>query len=51
MGNAYKILVGKTEGKRPLRRSKHRWYNIKINLRVIWFGDVNWESGQGKVVG
>jgi hypothetical protein len=25
MRNAYKILVGKPEGKRPLRRSRRRW--------------------------
>jgi hypothetical protein len=23
--NAYRILVGKPEGKRPLGRSKHKW--------------------------
>jgi hypothetical protein len=32
--NAYRILVGKPEGKRPLRRPRHRWVdNIKIDLR------------------
>jgi hypothetical protein len=31
--NAYRILVGKPEGKRPLGRSRHRWMdNIKMNL-------------------
>jgi hypothetical protein len=35
MRNAYKILVGKPEGKRPLRRPKHRWEdNIKMGNRV-----------------
>jgi hypothetical protein len=35
--NAYRILVGKPEGKRPLGRPKHRWMdNIKTNLR--WDG-------------
>jgi hypothetical protein len=34
--NAYRILVGKPEGKRPLRRSRCRWVdNIKIHLREI----------------
>jgi hypothetical protein len=38
MRNAYKILVGKPEGKRPLGRSRHRWAdNIKIDLREIGF--------------
>jgi hypothetical protein len=31
--NAYRILVGKPEGKRPLRRPRHWWVdNIKIDL-------------------
>jgi hypothetical protein len=34
--NAYKILVGKPEGKRPLGRPRRRWVdNIKIDLREI----------------
>jgi hypothetical protein len=38
--NAYRILVGKPEGKRPLGRPRHRWdYNIKMGLREIgWDG-------------
>jgi hypothetical protein len=32
--NAYRILVGKPEGKRPLGRPRRRWVdNIKIDLR------------------
>jgi hypothetical protein len=32
--NAYRILVGKPEGKRPLKRPRCRCvYNIKIDLR------------------
>jgi hypothetical protein len=34
--NAYSILVGKPEGKRPLGRPRRRWVsNIKVNLREI----------------
>jgi hypothetical protein len=34
--NAYRILLGKPEGKRPLGRPKHRWEdNIKMDLREI----------------
>jgi hypothetical protein len=34
--NAYRILVGKPEGKSPLRRPRRRWVdNIKIDLREI----------------
>jgi hypothetical protein len=32
--NAYRILLGKSEGKRPLRKPRHRWvHNIKMDLR------------------
>jgi hypothetical protein len=41
--NAYRILVGKPEGKRPLGRSRHRWVdNIKIGLRGIVWECVDW---------
>jgi hypothetical protein len=34
--NAYRILVGKPEGIRPLDRPRRRWVdNIKIDLRDI----------------
>jgi hypothetical protein len=34
--NAYRILVGNPEGKRPLGRPKRRWVdNIKMDLREI----------------
>jgi hypothetical protein len=34
--NAYRILVGKPEGKRPLRRPRLRWEDeIKMDLREI----------------
>jgi hypothetical protein len=39
----YEILVGKPEGRRPLRRPRHRWEdNIKIYLRKIGFGGMDW---------
>jgi hypothetical protein len=41
--NAYRILVGKPEGKRPLGTPRHRWMdNIKIDLREIGWGGVDW---------
>jgi hypothetical protein len=41
--NAYKILVGKPEGKRPLGRPRHRWVdNIKMNLTGIGWDSVDW---------
>jgi hypothetical protein len=40
---AYNILVGRSEGRRPLGRTRHRWEdNIKIDLRKTGFGDVHW---------
>jgi hypothetical protein len=38
--NAYRILVGKPEGKRPLGRPRHRRLdNIKMDLREMgWYG-------------
>jgi hypothetical protein len=42
MRNAYKILVGKPEGKSPLGRPRHRWEdNIKMDLREIGWEDVD----------
>jgi hypothetical protein len=41
--NAYRILVGKPEKKRPLGRPRRRWvYNIKIDLREIGWGGMHW---------
>jgi hypothetical protein len=41
--NAYILLVGKPEGKRPLRRPRRRWVdNIRIDLDEMGWGDVVW---------
>jgi hypothetical protein len=43
MRNAYKILIGKPEGKRPLGRRMHRWEdNIKMDLRETRLECVDW---------
>jgi hypothetical protein len=43
MRNAYTILVGNPEGKRPLGRPRSRWEdNIKMYLREIGFVGVDW---------
>jgi hypothetical protein len=35
--NAYRMFVGKPEGKRPLGRHRCRWEdNIKMDLRERW---------------
>jgi hypothetical protein len=41
--NAYKLLVGKPEGKMQLSRSKHRWLdNIKMDLGKIGWGGMEY---------
>jgi hypothetical protein len=41
--NAYRILVGNPEGKRPLGRPRRRWEdNIRIDLREIGWGGMDW---------
>jgi hypothetical protein len=41
--NAYRLLVGKPEGKRPLGRPKCRWVdNIKMDLLETGWGSVDW---------
>jgi hypothetical protein len=41
--NAYRILVGKSKGKRPLGRPRRRWMdNIKMGLREIGWDGVDW---------
>jgi hypothetical protein len=41
--NAYKILVGKPEGRGPLERPRRRWVeNIKMYLRGIGWDGIDW---------
>jgi hypothetical protein len=41
--NAYRILVGKPEGKRPLGRPTCKWmHNIKMDLRDRGWGGMDW---------
>jgi hypothetical protein len=41
--NAYKLLVGKPELKRPLGRPRRRWVdNIRMDLVEVGWGDVDW---------
>jgi hypothetical protein len=40
---AYRIFVGKPEGKRPLGRPRRRWVdNTKIYLREIGWDGMDW---------
>jgi hypothetical protein len=39
----YRILMGKSEGKRPLERPRHRWEDgIRMDLRETGWGSVQW---------
>jgi hypothetical protein len=41
--NAYRLLVGKPEGKRPLGRLRRKWAdNIRMNHVEVGWGDVYW---------
>jgi hypothetical protein len=41
--NAYRLLVGKPEGKRPLGRPRRRWAdNIGMDLGEVGWSDVDW---------
>jgi hypothetical protein len=41
--SAYRILMGKPEGKRLLRRPGRRWVdNIEMKLREIGWGGMHW---------
>jgi hypothetical protein len=41
--NAYRLLVGKRVGKRPLGRPRRRWLdNIRMDLGEVGWGDVDW---------
>jgi hypothetical protein len=41
--NAYRILAGKPEGKRPLGRPRRRWENnIRKDRREMGWGGMDW---------
>jgi hypothetical protein len=40
---AYRVLVGKHEGKRPLIRPRRRWEdNIKMDFQEVGWGGIDW---------
>jgi hypothetical protein len=39
----YSVSVRKPEGKRPMRRPRHRWEdNIKMDLQEVGCGSMDW---------
>ena len=51
-GGAYRVLVGKSDAKRPIGRLKHRWeYNIKMELQDMGWDVTDWidlTEGRGR---
>jgi hypothetical protein len=47
----YRVLVGRSEGKRPLERPRCRWEdNINLDLRETGIDGANWiQLAQGRV--
>jgi hypothetical protein len=47
---AYRILVGRPEGRRPLGRPRRGWEDsIKMDLQEVGWVDMNWiELAQGR---
>jgi len=40
---AYRVLVGRPDGKRPIRGPRHRLENsIKMNLQYVGLGGMDW---------
>ena len=38
----YRVLVGRPDGKRPLKRSRHRWENnIKMDVQEVEWGEMD----------
>jgi hypothetical protein len=43
MKKSYKILIGKSEGKKPLKKTWAKmWDNIKMDLEEMRLKDVDW---------
>ena len=40
--SAFKILIGKPTGKRPLGKPRHKWDNIIMDLKEIGISTRNW---------
>jgi hypothetical protein len=41
--NAYRLLVGKPQGKSPIGRQRRRWVDsIRMDLGEVAWGDVDW---------
>jgi hypothetical protein len=51
IGNAFRLLVGKPEGKRSLGRPRRRWKdNIKMDILLMELGVVDWIGRLGELL-
>jgi hypothetical protein len=49
--NAFRLLVGKSEEKRPLGRPRRRWVdNFRMDLGEVEWSDVDWIGTGGELV-
>jgi hypothetical protein len=49
--NAYRLLVVKPEGRRPLGRPRRRWVdNIRMDHVEVGWGDVDWIGTGGELL-
>jgi hypothetical protein len=50
--SVYRVLVGKPDEKRPLRRPRRRWWDsIKVDLQEVGCGGMDWiEQPQNRQV-
>jgi len=39
---AYRVFVGKLDGKRPLGRPRRRWVDIRMDLQEAGCGYIDW---------
>ena len=42
MRGVYRVLVGKSEGKRPLGRPRHRWEDSKMDPHEVGYRGMDW---------
>ena len=38
---AYRILMGRPEGRRPLGRTRLRWWDVKMDLQEVMWGGID----------
>jgi hypothetical protein len=39
---AYRDMVGRPEGRRPLGRPRRRWDDIKVDVEEVGWGGMDW---------